>query len=208
MHVADGILSTPVLIGGAAAGTVGVAYGLYRMKPEEIPQTAVLSSAFFVASLIHVPVPPASAHLVLVGLLGLVLGWSAVPAIFVGLLLQYVFFSHGGLTTLGVNTVCMGLPAVLCHCLLRRPVRQAARRGGFMYGAIAGAVGIGVSAFLVCLCLYSSEERFLPFVWGILAYHVPLMLVEALVTGTAVSFLRQVRPEVFAVVPQPAPEAG
>ena len=118
MHIADGILSTPVLIGGATAATVGVGYGLWQMKPERVPQTAVLASAFFAASLIHLPLPGGSVHLVLTGLMGVMLGWSALPAIFVGLLLQYLFFTHGGLTTLGVNTVCMAVPALCCHYLL------------------------------------------------------------------------------------------
>ena len=46
--------------------------------------------AIFVASLVHVPVGPSSMHLVLNGLLGLLLGWAAFPAILVGLLLQAV----------------------------------------------------------------------------------------------------------------------
>jgi cobalt/nickel transport system permease protein len=44
----------------------------------------VLSATFFVASLIHVPVGPSSVHLIMSGLAGLVLGWTAFPALFVG----------------------------------------------------------------------------------------------------------------------------
>ena len=41
--------------------------------------------------------------LVLNGLMGLMLGWAALPAVFTALLLQAVFFGHGGYTTLGVR---------------------------------------------------------------------------------------------------------
>jgi cobalt/nickel transport system permease protein len=48
-----------------------------------------------------------------VGIVGLRLGWGAFPAILVALTLQTVFFRFGGITTLGVNTVSMAMPAVI-----------------------------------------------------------------------------------------------
>jgi cobalt/nickel transport system permease protein len=39
-----------------------------------------------VASLIHVPIGPSNAHLILNGLVGLLLGWGAFPAILVALI--------------------------------------------------------------------------------------------------------------------------
>jgi len=70
MHISEGILSAPVLLTGAALAVAGVAVGLKRLPPERMPQAAILSSAFFVASLVHVPVGFTSAHLILNGLLG------------------------------------------------------------------------------------------------------------------------------------------
>ena len=73
MHISEGVLSAPVLTTGAVLAAVGVAVGLKKMDDERVPQVGVLSAAFFVASLIHVPVGPSAAHLVLNGLLGLLL---------------------------------------------------------------------------------------------------------------------------------------
>ncbi|MDX1739104.1 MAG: energy-coupling factor ABC transporter permease, partial [Alphaproteobacteria bacterium] len=101
MHIVDGALSSEVLIGGAAISAVGLGLGLKRLNIENIPTAGVLSASFFIASLIHVPLGPSSVHLILGGLAGLVLGWAAFPALFVGLLLQAVFFGFGGLTVLG-----------------------------------------------------------------------------------------------------------
>ena len=80
---------------------LGLAIGLKKMDYEKLPEVAVLSSVFFVASLIHVPIGPSAAHLILNGLCGVLLGWLAFPAIFVGLTLQGVLFEYGGITTLG-----------------------------------------------------------------------------------------------------------
>ena len=45
--------------------------------------------------------------------LGAVLDLYAFPAILIGLFFQALVFGHGGLTTLGVNAVMIGLPALL-----------------------------------------------------------------------------------------------
>ena len=124
MHISEGILSTPVLISGAVLATAGTAVGLKKLDYERIPQVAILSAAFFVASLIHVPIGPSNVHLVLNGLMGLFLGWVVFPAILIGLILQAILFQFGGLTTLGVNTVVMGLPAFICFLAFRAGIRS------------------------------------------------------------------------------------
>ena len=73
MHISEGVLSAPVLVAGGALAAAGVAVGLRKLDYERVPQVAMLSAAFFVASLIHVPVGPSNVHLVLNGLVGLVL---------------------------------------------------------------------------------------------------------------------------------------
>ena len=56
MHISEGVLSPVVLLGGAAIAAAGVAAGLKDLDQKEIPSMGILSAAFFVASLIHVPV--------------------------------------------------------------------------------------------------------------------------------------------------------
>jgi len=124
MHISEGVLSAPVLLAGAVLSLVGLTLGLKKIKNEDIPKVAVLSSAFFVASLIHIPIGPTSAHLVLNGLVGMLLGWSAFPSIFVALVLQAILFQFGGLTTLGVNTFSMAMPGVLSYYIFRKMIHK------------------------------------------------------------------------------------
>ncbi|MDY0241405.1 MAG: energy-coupling factor ABC transporter permease, partial [Rhodospirillaceae bacterium] len=77
----DGILSAPVLIAGGAVALAGIAWALRRLDADDIPRTALVTAAFFVAALIHFPVGPTSVHLILNGLTGIMLGWTAFPAI-------------------------------------------------------------------------------------------------------------------------------
>lgn len=210
MHIAEGILSGPVVAAGAVAAAGGVAVGLARMDARRLPRVAIVSSAFYVASLIHVP-GPVSVHLLLNGLAGLVLGWAAFPALLVALLLQSIMFGYGGLSALGVNTVNMALPAVVCGCVLGPWLRRSRR--AFAIGFAAGVFATLLSAALTSLSLLASGGQFMPIVYGVLLAHVPVMIVEGLVTGTAVEFLRQVRPELLdltaslAAVPQEASDA-
>ena len=71
MHISEGVLSAPVLVGGAALAAAGTALGLRRVDYDRLVTVAILSAAFFVGSLIRVPLGPSAAHLILNGLAGL-----------------------------------------------------------------------------------------------------------------------------------------
>lgn len=193
MHVADGVLSGPVLMAGTLGAAAGVAWGVHRLRAEEVPRAALLSAAFFVASLVHLKLGVVSVHLVFSGLLGLLLGWAAFPAILLGLLLQLVMFGHGGLTTLGVNVVLMATPAVLLGGIWRR--FQAGRSRVSRLGAgICGALAVAGSGVLLALALWFSERSFVVAAQAVLVAHVPIMLIEGVVTASAVHFLQHVQP--------------
>lgn len=198
MHISEGVLSPGVLIAGAALTTAGVAVGLKGLDHEEIPSMGILSAAFFVASLVHVPIGPSSVHLILNGLLGLILGWKAFPAILVGLALQALLFQFGGITTLGVNTLNMALPAIICFYLFGWGVRTGTRQLIFTVTAFAcGSCAVLISGILVGFSLYLTGEAFLPAAKVVVAVHFPVMLIEGVLTAACALFLRRVKPELL-----------
>ena len=81
MHISEGVLSLPILAGGAACALAGLGYSLKKLPWRRIMSVGILSAAFFVATLVHIPLGPGSVHLIMNGLLGAVLGWAAFPAI-------------------------------------------------------------------------------------------------------------------------------
>ncbi len=198
MHISEGVLSPGVLIVGASLTAAGVAVGLRKLDHEEIPSMGILSAAFFVASLVHVPIGPSSVHLILNGLLGLMLGWKAFPAILVGLALQGLLFQFGGITTLGVNTLNMALPAVICYYLFGWGLRIGTRHLVFTVTAFAcGLCAVLVSGVLVGFSLYFTGEAFLPAAKVVVAAHLPVMVIEGVLTAACVLFLRRVKSELL-----------
>jgi cobalt/nickel transport system permease protein len=196
MHISEGVLSGPVLISGIVLTAAGVGIGLKKLNYDRIPRAAILSAAFFVASLIHVPIGPSSVHLILNGIVGLILGWGAFPVILVALALQAVFFQFGGITTLGVNTMNMALPAVFCYYLFaglvgRRP--SIALPAAFLCGALSVFLG----AIMVGLALTFTEENFLKVSYLVVMAHLPVMIIEGIITAFCVAFLRRVQPEML-----------
>ena len=198
MHISEGVLSPAILIGGAAAAAAGVAVGLKNLDQNQIPTLGILSAAFFVATLIHVPIGPVSAHLVLNGMVGLLLGWKAFPVILIGTALQALLFQYGGITTLGVNTLNMAFPAVICHFLFGWGIKSDSRRSVVIITAFcSGFFAVLISGILVGFSLYLTGEAFLPAAKLIVAAHLPIMLIEGVLTAACVLFLKKLRPELL-----------
>ena len=195
MHISEGILSAPVLIGGASLTAVGTMIGLKKLDLDRIMEVSMLTATFFVASLIHVPIGPASIHLVLSGLLGIMLGWVCFPAILVGLLMQAVFFQYGGLMVLGVNGFIMAFPAVLCFYLARPLLTHAKTRP--IAGFIAGSGAILLSAICMALALAFTDVGFLTTAKITILANIPIMVIEGFITMFIVVFIGRVHPDLL-----------
>jgi cobalt/nickel transport system permease protein len=197
MHISEGVLAAPVLLAGGAGTVLGLAIGLRRMNVREIPKVALLTAAFFVASLVHVPVGPSSTHLVLNGILGILLGWTAFPAIFIGLFFQAVLFQFGGLTTLGVNTMNMAVPAVIMGALARPVFQISSNLFAMVMAAIAGAGAIVLSAVMVAGSLALSGDSFIAVSKLIFFAHIPIAITEGILSVLIISFLLRTKPEII-----------
>lgn len=196
MHISEGVLSGPVMAAGGVLTIAGTAIGLKNIDYDKIVNVAILASAFFVASLIHVNIGPSSAHLILNGIVGILLGWAAFPAILVALLLQAVFFQYGGITPLGVNTFIMAVPAIIVYYFFT-PFLWKSYRVTFIASFFAGALAILFSAILLGSALYLTEKNFFEVTILIISTHIPIMLIEGLITGFCVTFFKKVYPEIL-----------
>lgn len=206
VHISDGILSLPVLAAGWAITIALIAVALWWSTRkgnvvEEIPKLSVMTAAFFVASLIHIAVGPTSVHLILCGLMGVTLGILAYPAIFIGLVLQAFLFGHGGVTVLGVNTIDMGIPALVAYGIFKAgnkliPSKSLTSKAGLL-GALAGGIAVVLAVSLTAGMLYTLGEGYGWAIKALILWHIPVIVIETVIVGSVVAFLARVKPELI-----------
>jgi cobalt/nickel transport system permease protein len=198
MHISDGVLPTTISVGSYLVSAGLVAWSARRTGADDLPKVAVVSAAFFVASLINVPFGPTSVHLLIPGLAGALLGASAFLAIALGLLLHSLLFQFGGLTALGANALMMGVPALVCGWLFARFRGRAGTRQALL-GGVAGALGTALAAIFLALLLATGGEDFVGVAKIALVAHIPVFIIEGVVTFFTIGFLARVKPELLSL---------
>jgi cobalt/nickel transport system permease protein len=203
MHISDGVLRSRWLAAGFALSGLLALVAAYRVRDEEIPRIAVLSAAFFVATLMHLPLGFTSVHLLLNGLVGVVLGRRAPLAILIGLTLQALLLGHGGFTTIGVNACVMTLPALLAAALFSAMrclpwFGRGANALTWLCGCLLGMISVLTTLVLQAVVLrWGGEEDWPLIVQGVFYAHLPIVVLEGVVLGFTVNYLARVKPEML-----------
>lgn len=201
MHLPDGLVPVGMAVAGYAGSGALLALSLSRIakRPDpqaEVPRAAMMTAVFFAVSSIAVPVPPTTVHLMLSGVMGVLLGWFAVPAVLVGLFLQAVLFGHGGLTTIGLNGLIIGLPALLVYWGYRVISPHAPRVAAALAGGAGVLLSLVIFASFVLIAMPDgidkAAERAALGVF-VLA-HMPLLLAEAVIVLALIRMLARVEP--------------
>jgi cobalt/nickel transport system permease protein len=204
MHLPDGIVPVEMAVAGYGASAALVALSLARIRalpdPQaEIPRVAMLTTVFFAASSIAIPVPPTTVHLMMAGLMGVMLGWFAVPAIMVGLFLQAVLIGHGGITTLGLNGLILCPPALISFGLWRLAGRRWPDLAALMAGGGAVIAALAIFATIVLAGLPAEidagAERAALKLFALA--HLPLVLAEGVIVMVLLRVLRRVEPRLL-----------
>jgi cobalt/nickel transport system permease protein len=190
MHIADGILPATWCAVGHGIALAGIYVTGRKVEPDEVVRMGLLSSAAFVVSLIHFPLGGTSVHLGLFGLIGILLGRRALPVLYATLLFQALAFQHGGLLTLGVNTLNMAAGALLAALIWTIPGLNDSLKA-----FAAGFVGIMAPALLIAaefsLAGYGKGIYFIG------AVYLAAAAIEASLTVAVLSLLRRVKPAVL-----------
>jgi cobalt/nickel transport system permease protein len=122
MHIMEGYLPIEWVIIWTAIAIPIVAYGVYRLSkitkehPEVKPLIALMGAFIFILSALKLPsVTGSSSHPTGAGLAAIIFGPGVASVLsMIVLVFQALLLAHGGLTTLGANTVSMGIvgPAI------------------------------------------------------------------------------------------------
>lgn len=194
MHISEGILPLNWAVLWFAVAIPFIAYGIKRLKVISgtdlsfKPLVGLMAAVVFVISLMPIPVPTAGtcSHP----------GGTAIPAILVGpaisvliaavaLLLQALFFAHGGLSTLGADIVSMGIVGAFTGIGVFRLLRKfnaGLSVSAFFAGLLSDwAIYITTSAELAAGI--KGDAAFLPLFTKIVIAFIPTQLPIGIVEG-------------------------
>lgn len=194
MHISEGVLKPEILVPAGIITAGLTAYLLYKIKPNDIVRTACMSAVFFVGSFVHFPLGPSSLHLVLGGVVGAFSGRFAFLSILVALLFQGVFFGFGGLSTLGVNALIIGLPAIFGAYFVRLGNEKTKSLQKLFY-FLAGFVPVAISSILLSAVLLLNGDEFRAIASLVLLTNSALCVIEGLICALLLSFIAKTYPE-------------
>jgi len=213
MHISEGILPMGWAILWFIVAAPFVAMGLYRLKKMSStdlsfkPLVGLMAAVVFIISCMPIPVPTAGtcSHPCGTGLSAILLGpFISVLVASVALLIQALFLSHGGLSTLGANILSMGIMGSFAGFLtfkLLRGFRVNLAVSGFIAGLLADwATYFATSAELASGI--RGDSPFIPLFWKILIAFVPTQLplgiLEGAITAGMIVSLYKRRPDLLA----------
>ena len=201
VHISDGILPWELWVSGWAITAVILACTLIWMKIDDVPKLSVITAAVFVASLIHFQAGPTSVHLILSGFAGVTLGILAYPCIFIAVVMQAFLFQHGGVTTIGINTVNMGVPALISFFIFKAGMKLnvGISKTTIIFGAIAGGIAVTLAVLLLAVELLITGEEFTAVTTFVVFAHIWIILAETVITGVIAGFLAIVKPEMLSI---------
>ncbi|AFK51211.1 cobalamin (vitamin B12) biosynthesis CbiM protein [Thermogladius calderae 1633] len=212
MHIPDGYLDLwSSLATYALAGIYFIAstkLGKLRLSPSEVSEATALAALIFVAQMLNWPIPGGtSLHFVGGALAGIILGpFKGSLVIAIVLLVQCLVFHDGGITALGANIINMAIIDVWAGYLVYRLAYKALSpklgdaKSGFVGGLIGGWLGLTLAGSACGVEIGLSPS----FPYGVFitvpimgGWHAALGVVEGVITGLVVYYLKLRHPEVI-----------
>lgn len=211
MHIQDGVLSPVVCAATGAISLGAVGYSVHRLKQSvgdrTIPLTGMMAALVFAGQMVNFPIgAPVSGHLLGGVLAATVVGpWAGCVAMTLVLFVQWAMFSDGGLFALGANVLHMAVIGAWGGHAVRLLVQRLV--GGDNKGIVVGTVVAAWTTVMAAAALFCLEFRlswppneidFSKVFTLMVSFHSLIGLGEALITGAAISFVLNQRPDLIA----------
>ncbi len=210
MHISDGILRPEWALLWYAVAIPFIAVGIWEIKrkrennPAYMPLLAMVGAAVFIISVWHIPVPVTGScsHPIGTPMAAILVGPFATVVLSSIALFFQTFFGHGGLTTIGANTVSMGIMGGFSGYLLfsgmrkvKSPLWLAAGFAGFVgdmvcyiVAALELALSLNPGSVLSHWALYSI---------GYMPTQIPLAVAEFVFSAGIVQYIADRRPDLL-----------
>ena len=214
MHIPDGMLTGPMIIMWYIIAAVFIIIGarIIVKKRKENPSVmsilALMGAAVFIISVWHIPAGPSSGHPTGTGLAAIIIGPFPTVVITAIALFFQVFLAHGGITTLGANTVSMGVVGAFSGFAVYWLARKA-RASFWLAAGLAGFVSdmltYATTAFQLALnqsyTLYQSPNFLLPYFTLYMVefsfVQIPIAIIEFAFTAITIQYIANHKPEIL-----------
>jgi cobalt/nickel transport system permease protein len=212
MHISEGILPTQWVVLWYAVAIPFVAWGLRDLRiksakePFFKPMVGLIGAAVFVISCMPIPVPSAGtcSHPCGTGMAAIFIGPALTIVVSsIALLLQALFLSHGGLTTLGANIVSMGVVGALVGWSvfwLARRLGLPAWGAAFLAGMLSDWATYAATSFELASALHGTGSMlnlFAAIGVSFLPTQLPLGIFEGVVAAGVYTFIAARRPSLL-----------
>ena len=216
MHISDGVLSIEWCMIWYLISAIFIALGIREIKqkqkkdPKYLPTLAMMGAAIFVIAVWHIPVPVTGScsHPIGTPMAAIVVGPFATVVISFIALIFHAFLAHGGITTLGANTVSMGIVGTFSGYLVYKATRKflplwvAAGLAGF-FGDIFTYL---TTALELALSLNPDSilQHWLIYSLGFVPTQLPLAIAEFAFTAGIIGYIAEKRPQLIDIGVMPS----
>ncbi len=199
LHIPDGVLPLWLWAGGFVVFAVILALALWRLKRrgdaiKKLPFLGAVAALMTIG--MSFPVVPLMYHLNLSVLAGIVLGPAlGALAVFLSNLIL-AFFAHGGITVIGLNSLILVFEVAAAWLLFKFIFRFL---GGavFWKGFLATILTLAASTFLAIGIVTLGGADWRKFAEVSIALGSLGWLLEGLIVGFMVSYVKKVKPEII-----------
>jgi cobalt/nickel transport system permease protein len=207
MHIANGIVDTPVSAGFAALAVAGLAAcvikGRADLDDRLAPRAGLVAAFIFAVQMLNFQVlPGVSGHLLGGAMAAILVGpWVGAICVSTVLIIQCLLFADGGLTALGLNITNMALLGtaagyLLVALLLRLLPKTPTGLGITAFVASVVSVVVASQGFVLQYWLGGTTQLSLTTVSATMAgVHLLIGIGEGIITATTVVTVARVRPD-------------
>ncbi|QWV93075.1 energy-coupling factor ABC transporter permease [Geomonas oryzisoli] len=212
MHISEGILPFPWALAWFVVLVPFLALGIRQLNAlarEDLsmkPLVGLLTAVVFIISCMPIPVPTAGtcSHPCGTGVSAILVGpLVSVIIAAVSLLIQALFLAHGGLSTLGANTLSMGVVGSFAGWFAFRALRKVGGSlalAGFIAGLVADWATYATTSLLLALGIRGESPLWPLVVKIVIAFlptQLPLGILEGVITAGMVTLLYRKRPDLL-----------
>jgi len=210
LHIMDGILTPEWIVLWFLIAAVFIAIGARKIvkKRRENPSfmsiIALMGAAVFIISIWHLPVAVggSSGHPTGTAMAAIVIGPFATVVVTSIALFFQMFLAHGGITTLGANTVSMGIVGAFSGYAVYLALRKAGA-SFWLSAGLAGFVGdmltYMTTALQLALSLHPEAvlSNFAVFAAEFSVIQIPISILEFAFTAATIQYITRHKPEIL-----------